>query len=1505
MGGDHGEAPCKLKDGKVQTPTMCTPTVSAEPSTAAEKVGQQPDLPARNTPAEAAPSPRANDHRCDNVANAQPRDARPLTRRLRMGDWFCGGGGASLGAAGYDIVFGIDTDQAKLDVFARNHPEATLFCEDIGNPEKWIQRLEHPHLRCDVWHMSCPCQGFSFASTNRGNDPRTWLTVQAADIVISSPVAPDALVFENVANVQHSEEWRIARAKLQEAGYNITEQIVNLSRLRVPQHRRRLMVIATRNGVTDDLTQRLAAISDTPPYTMGDAFPERRAYFHSSRRSFMPCILPASTPHPTLRTACAYHPRPGSYSPRVGDAAPIEQVRRLTVPDYMKIQGWPDDAFLPDNRRFAVNILANSVAPPMQEFVMAAIRWPPDYERRRSTRWATEAPWRASKTGAIVTAAVWWWRRRHEADLLRERWQRWEQRLYKLTFNRPYRPLAPMSTAWTAEATARMALDNALMGYSATATDARSLRLLPAVATEEAAALWHQVGCIGTLDTAPDRADVVARAGIRIDAQVDVTATTPAWALALSGTVPLPSAPPVVAAAAAARIAVAACAAAGTAWALALPIIAAPLTTPACLLPPNGSAGRPHVLHVPAAIAASVAAQAARDAEDLALHAFFESTAFDDYAAAHGDGADPIEALAILQEQGPPWDFATAAQQVKQRRLRATTTAAALIDELQGTPAERALRRWALAGPPRGQDDLDYYHEVRLRVQAGQGVSGATTCLTGGVQRARREWERWVDDPEILGWLRHGVTFNTQHMQGRIQPHNSATTKMGTLLPGCGNLPGALEHETFVTMALEELILFGVVRDLGSAHDPNTRVPTVVAPLNVVPKKAGKLRLCHDGRPANKSISPGVFKMETLGRMRYIWEPGGYLITADLNSAYWTLELAPSAADLCGFCWRGRYLQWNALPFGISEACRIFQKFQDALWRGLRTGRHALVPRPRMATAPTAGIVGMTGSHAGIVGLTYIDDCAATASTPEELRWMAAYLITVLIRCGWVISWRKCSLVPTQEGIVLGMRINLKRYRYEITVQMRDKIIAAADEIIDAAHRHIRLPVRTVASFAGKVMSTYLAAGDAAYIYTKDTYKLITNALNMTYKWAPRNRAGVTSRRWVRAAWRAHTLVSAQALVEAQYWRRTIHFIRGAPIAPRTIPARLVATMGADTSDSASGGFLVEHGQPAARNFLQRLENDECNRSSTERELLGLARLLRAFQTKIVAPSIQLYCDSQTAYRALRRGSNKPAIHAAARQVWSAAIEAGKELIPAWLPRETDEIRICDDLSKLVQAQDWQLDVSVFAELVRRYGEPSVDAFADPGNAQVARYYTRFHIRGTAGVDAFTQDWAAEELVYAFPPFSMVGRTVRYAIMMHAKLLIIAPDRPGAPWAPMLTRGSFGVRDVYKIPLREGLIRGYDDKDAHLTEGLMAVLLDATQKRKQRARPAKVTRAQPNKDEQGAPGGDHTRPQLQPQQLPQQREGAAATTDGGEPARSAPKAATDALRGEVSATTEA
>ena len=86
----------------------------------------------------------------------------------------------------------------------------------------------------------------------------------------------------------------------------------------------------------------------------------------------------------------------------------------------------------------------------------------------------------------------------------------------------------------------------------------------------------------------------------------------------------------------------------------------------------------------------------------------------------------------------------------------------------------------------------------------------------------------------------------------------------------------------------------------------------------------------------------------------------------------------------------------------------------------------------------------------------------------------------------------------------------------------------------------------------------------------------------------------------------------------------------------------------------------------------------------------------------IAARRIQVFCDSQVALRALRRGNNTRAVHQAARQVWAVALAAGKSLLPAWLPRETHEVQLCDDLSKLQTSQDWQLEPAAFRALGAR-----------------------------------------------------------------------------------------------------------------------------------------------------------------------------------------------------------
>ena len=214
---------------------------------------------------------------------------------------------------------------------------------------------------------------------------------------------------------------------------------------------------------------------------------------------------------------------------------------------------------------------------------------------------------------------------------------------------------------------------------------------------------------------------------------------------------------------------------------------------------------------------------------------------------------------------------------------------------------------------------------------------------------------------------------------------------------------------------------------------------------------------------------------------------------------------------------------WLALPFGISEACRIFQTVQDALWRGLRCGRNAVLPRHGPEDARGEQL------HHGVVGLSYIDDGCLTADALHDLRWMAAYVMVAIIRTGWVISWAKsCWTADRRQAIVLGVRVDLEAFVFEVTAKMRDKIKLAATEVAAAATARRRVPVRVVASFAGKVMSTFLAVGDPAYIFTKDTYTLITRAIN-----AQMPRDG--RRRWLRAAWNVNTHVSPAVREEALF----------------------------------------------------------------------------------------------------------------------------------------------------------------------------------------------------------------------------------------------------------------------------------------------------------------------------------------------------------------------------------
>ena len=102
--------------------------------------------------------------------------------------------------------------------------------------------------------------------------------------------------------------------------------------------------------------------------------------------------MPHDTPHPCLRKNSGYRPRAGTYKRRApwqhrgrarpGDACAYEQARKLSIDDYMIVQGWDPKyrGVLPAGdsktaRYRAVGLLANSVVPAVVEHAARSIVW--------------------------------------------------------------------------------------------------------------------------------------------------------------------------------------------------------------------------------------------------------------------------------------------------------------------------------------------------------------------------------------------------------------------------------------------------------------------------------------------------------------------------------------------------------------------------------------------------------------------------------------------------------------------------------------------------------------------------------------------------------------------------------------------------------------------------------------------------------------------------------------------------------------------------------------------------------------------------------------------------------------------------------------------------------------------------------------------------------------------------------------------------------------------------
>lgn len=175
-------------------------------------------------------------------------------------DLFAGCGGLTLGLrqAHFKVVGAIEIDSLAAETYQLNHPTVThVWNKDIrevsGADVLFALGLKRGQL--DLLAGCPPCQGFSSMTTLNGSrkvdDPRNDLVHEYSRLV--GEILPRALFLENVPGLATNPVMDRLMNDLELLGFNVRNswKVLDSAHFGVPQHRRRLVMMAVRDGAVN------------------------------------------------------------------------------------------------------------------------------------------------------------------------------------------------------------------------------------------------------------------------------------------------------------------------------------------------------------------------------------------------------------------------------------------------------------------------------------------------------------------------------------------------------------------------------------------------------------------------------------------------------------------------------------------------------------------------------------------------------------------------------------------------------------------------------------------------------------------------------------------------------------------------------------------------------------------------------------------------------------------------------------------------------------------------------------------------------------------------------------------------------------------------------------------------------------------------------------------------------------------------------------------------------
>ena len=169
-------------------------------------------------------------------------------------DLFCGAGGLTRGLldAGVNVVAGYDTDETCRFPYEHNNQGTTFYEKSVTEITARDLAEHYPTGHTRILVGCAPCQTFSKYTQGLKNhrDPKWNLLRDFGRLVCE--LKPDVVSMENVPELQRYKVFRDFLTVLTDEGFHFTDdpekRVVYCQDYGVPQHRRRLVIVASRLG---------------------------------------------------------------------------------------------------------------------------------------------------------------------------------------------------------------------------------------------------------------------------------------------------------------------------------------------------------------------------------------------------------------------------------------------------------------------------------------------------------------------------------------------------------------------------------------------------------------------------------------------------------------------------------------------------------------------------------------------------------------------------------------------------------------------------------------------------------------------------------------------------------------------------------------------------------------------------------------------------------------------------------------------------------------------------------------------------------------------------------------------------------------------------------------------------------------------------------------------------------------------------------------------------------